>query len=67
MSDMTEKICEYCGGSGVVQHEYMHYVTREMAIDAGDRSMEGMEMPETVIEQCQECQGTGFEIEAQND
>ena len=51
----------------IIWREYMHYVTREMAIDAGDRSMEGMEMPETVIEQCQECQGTGFEIEAQND
>jgi hypothetical protein len=35
--------CEACGGTGAVEIG-RHYVTRDMAIDAGDRSMEGMEI-----------------------
>jgi DnaJ-class molecular chaperone len=49
--------CEACEGSGRVPVGE-HFVTREMAIDAGDRAMEGMSMG---IEYgpCPECSGTG--------
>lgn len=37
--------CEMCGDSGVVQVQRIEYVTHDMAIDAGDRSLEGQPVP----------------------
>ena len=41
----AENHCEMCGDSGVVQVERIEYVTHDMAIDAGDRSLEGQPVP----------------------
>ena len=38
--------CEMCGDSGVVQVERIEYVTRNMAIDAGDPELEGQPVPQ---------------------
>lgn len=51
--------CPNCDGSGVIQHECYpaQYVTREMALDAGQPELEGSQYsPSGVnIEQCQWC------------
>jgi len=50
--------CQSCGGSGqVVVGE--HHVTQDMAIDAGDRSMEGAHHSFEWGE-CEDCQGSGL-------
>lgn len=50
--------CPACDGSGVIQHgRRVEYVSREMAVDAGDPSLEGSpytDIPE-YISQCQWC------------
>lgn len=52
-------ICPECDGSGAkqVQTSSRQYVTREMAMDAGDRSMEGSLYSDDAFEvqQCQWC------------
>lgn len=51
--------CNICGGSG---EEILgeNRVTLDMAIDAGDRSMEGMFHSYATAE-CHACEGTGIE------
>lgn len=51
--------CETCGGSGMVTREVMHYVTHDMALDAGEPEMEGMPMPRRWEDVCPDCLGTG--------
>jgi hypothetical protein len=46
--------CERCDGKG----EMPQFVTREMAMDAGDIEMEGQEIATT---QCYRCLGTGVQ------
>lgn len=63
--------CPHCEGRGVVFWQAPVYcrVTRDMAIDAGDLSMEGSEIQwgtEEAEEPCQRCNGTG-KIEASHD
>jgi len=59
--------CKGCGGNGEVygEREIMHYVTHEMALDAGEPTMEGMPMPERAqtTDICTHCNGTGQEPE----
>ena len=50
--------CPMCDGSGV--NGGVHYVTHDMALDACEPDMEGMEIED--YEQCEMCCGTG-EIE----
>lgn len=45
--EMQPEPCPTCGGAGQMQ------VTRDMAIDAGDRSMEGY------LTACPTCEGSG--------
>lgn len=47
--------CRACGGEGIF--EYMHFVTRDMALDACEPDMEGIPMPEQV--ECDACEGSG--------
>lgn len=54
------KICEKCNGQGRVYWTDIHYVTRDMAIDAGEPSMEGMPMEEQRDEECPDCNGSGY-------
>ena len=52
--------CPACGGYGLIKE--INYVTRDMAIDAGDLRWEGEPMRSEHI--CPECGGAGeFEIE----
>lgn len=56
--------CQMCGGDGRLASREPVYrkVTRDMAIDAGDRSMEGTMVQsgyEDCYEQCPNCKGTG--------
>ncbi len=56
--------CQICGGSGSVFYSVPTYrtATRDMAIDACDRSLEGQEIQwddEEVEEPCQACNGIG--------
>lgn len=57
-------LCPECGGEGRIPIGN-RYVTRDMAIDAGDRSMEGMYY-ETEYARCRRCGGDGT-VEAQSD
>ena len=50
-----EEQCGECGGQGY--WIATHYVTRDMATDAGEPSMEGMPMEERVP--CNRCGGGG--------
>ena len=50
--------CPTCGGLGYWMD--MHYVTKDMAIDACEPSMEGMSMEEKV--KCTHCNGEGWVI-----
>lgn len=50
--------CEACGGSGTVIIGE-HYVTQDMAIDAGDRSMAGS-FYGYEWGPCDECEGAGL-------
>jgi len=58
---MSQKECPGCEGTGRMALGE-HYVTREMAIDGGDITLEGMSMG---IEYgpCSECSGDGWIIE----
>lgn len=47
--------CPSCGGYGY--HNVTYHVTRDMALDAGEPSMEGEPIHER--EQCSECGGAG--------
>lgn len=51
------KPCPDCEGGGAVALG-VHYVSREMAVDAGDPSMEG-QVAEVEYEPCPRCRGTG--------
>ena len=55
------KKCQYCGGSGTVVRREVNYVTRDMAIDAECRELEGQEIWQDFQEQCEFCEGTGIE------
>lgn len=51
-------VCPNCDGSGAVQRQVSdrQYVTRDMALDAGDPSLEGSLYSEQwEVEQCQWC------------
>ena len=50
-------LCEMCGGNGSV--ERWERVSRSMALDAGDPSMEGMPV-RWGDEQCPACHGSGY-------
>jgi len=56
---LTVAKCPNCDGSGAVQVRVgtRHYATREMALDAGDPSLEGslVSDDEWEVEQCQWC------------
>jgi hypothetical protein len=54
---MQNSTCESCGGSGQ-EVIGVHLVTRDMAIDAGDPSLEGT-FHSDVYEGCTSCGGTG--------
>lgn len=56
--------CPICAGNGFIYCEIPTYVivTREMATDAGDRSLEGTEVQwgtDEVEVPCENCNGTG--------
>ena len=54
--------CETCQGTGTVTIGE-HRVTRDMAIDAGDRSLEGA-LHSYAYADCQNCDGHGeYELE----
>lgn len=61
MDEQGQKICDACDGAGVVHWTETRYVSREMALDAGDISMEGMPIPDECAAECQRCHGTGYE------
>jgi hypothetical protein len=55
-----------CGGTGIIyftSHEQIGEVSREMAIDGGDRALEGQPIYGHVEREapCQNCNGTGEE------
>jgi hypothetical protein len=52
--------CPDCGGDGAIPIGE-HFVTREMAIDAGEPAMEGKSMGIEYV-QCERCEGDGFVI-----
>jgi hypothetical protein len=54
----SDEICETCGGGGEVCIGN-RYVTRDMAIEAGDRSLEG-QFYGHVMGECPDCDGTGL-------
>lgn len=58
----SEKIsCPDCGGSGEIEYDgIVGYVTIDMAIDAGDRSMAGEPVIGKLKEECQTCNGFGY-------
>jgi DnaJ-class molecular chaperone len=56
MNELKE-VCPICGGAGqIITGENL--VTMDMAIDAGDRSMEGMHHSYN-YEPCENCEGSG--------
>ena len=56
--------CPYCKGAGTIT--VIHHVTREMALDACDPLLEGMEIVDSTP--CSRCGGTGAieESDSQN-
>ena len=58
MTDLFETQCPACEGAGHVPLG-VHYVTHDMAIDAGEPDMEG-EVYETEYGACEQCEGTGI-------
>lgn len=57
MSDENEPIpCGYCWGTGYIEQERV--VSHDMAVDAGDRSMEGTTFTNRYL--CQHCGGSGY-------
>ena len=59
--------CKKCGGSGIIEREYISYFTREVAIAVGFPSLEGDEIISIYREQCEYCKGTGIDLERIND
>lgn len=64
MNDVKRKRCSQCEGYGFIYYKVPHYetVTRDMAIDACDRSLEGEQVQwgeDEVQEPCENCNGTG--------
>lgn len=53
-------VCEACCGAGAVPMPHVEYVTREMALDACEPSLEGQPI-QTGVEDvtCPNCNGTG--------
>jgi hypothetical protein len=53
------RTCYLCGGGGIHDWTDVRYVTREMAMDAGDVDLEGerLEVPRTGT--CPICNGSG--------
>lgn len=70
--DFTEKtrnsnvpsICPYCNGYGIIMgNPNMEFVSRDMAMDAGDLSMEGMSLSsDSGEEYCSKCSASGIQI-----
>jgi DnaJ-class molecular chaperone len=60
---MTEqKQCSVCQGQGYHEVEHVETVSHDMAIDAGDRSLEGQTVSWGVEQfPCDACEGTGIE------
>lgn len=56
---MNKKICSECQGEGKIPIGE-HFVTREMAIDAGEPAMEGSHYAYE-YEECTRCEGSGFQ------
>lgn len=58
----SEKIpCPDCGGLGEIEYDgIVGYVTIDMAIDAGDRSMEGEPIIGKLKDECHTCNGFGY-------
>jgi hypothetical protein len=53
--------CERCCLAGYIEVPRIMYVTRDMAIDACDRSLEGQPIEwGTDREECPDCNGTGL-------
>ena len=50
--------CEQCGGSGMEMVGH-HVVTADMASDAGDPEMAGMQL-DPIWEPCSVCEGAGW-------
>jgi hypothetical protein len=61
---MSDQPCPICEGSGYVLVPVMEqYVTRDMAIDAGDPSLEGSSMRvEYEAVECRACGGRGRQV-----
>lgn len=58
------KECNHCKGFGIIYYSVPHYetVTRDMASDACDASLEGQEVycgEQEVEERCEFCNGIG--------
>lgn len=51
--------CSYCGGDGYLR--WVEYITHDMALDAGEPTMEGQEVQ--CDQPCPSCNGSG-ELEA---
>ena len=55
--------CPFCFGTGKTPDEVVDYVSKDMAIDAGDKNLEGIEYRRYVSfinETCDYCGGLGF-------
>lgn len=58
------KACVVCNGYGYEEKTVLQgYVTHEMAIDGGDRQLEGQPVYEDIKILCDHCQGSGYEPE----
>lgn len=62
MNDPQEP-CPFCAGNGFIENEYSEYVTREMALDAGNPDYEGAKITSRTISTCPECGGLGYILE----
>lgn len=51
--------CPNCEGTGAINYRPAQYVSRDMALDAGDPSLEGSIYTEESWDACDVCGGTG--------
>ena len=58
-------VCDECDGEGRVRVGE-RLVSREMALDAGDRTLEGSRYEYDYVE-CAKCDGRGFNIQGEHD
>jgi len=56
----AEEQCPDCCGAGYIEMENIDYVSREMAMDAGDPLMEGQSIRLLEKFVCESCGGTGI-------